>query len=99
MPNDSAQFSLGPRHENAMGNIKDAYDILTDAVDRLLGRGKKSKTDLARGLAGIASVLDAARDRFERREIPRREAHALVYLVNHSAKLAAPFRKKEKGLA
>lgn len=70
-----------------MGTIMDAYKIVTDLKDRSNNKTEKKRLKLADYLTGIASILDAARDKLKREEIPRREGKELAILINHAEQL------------
>ena len=82
-----------------MGNVKDAYDILSDLYDRLRGGKQSKKTNLAKDMAAIAMLIDEAREKFEAGEIPRREGHELASLINHAEQLAEYFKPTDPQLS
>ena len=54
---------------------------------------------LSEDLGAIASLLDAAREKFEKKDVPRREAKELATLINHADQLAGVFKAKHRGIA
>ena len=82
-----------------MGAIKDGYDIFFDIWDRITGQKKKKKRLLSDDLSAIASLLDSVKEKFKKKEIPRREANELAGLIYNADRLATPFKKKNPELA
>jgi hypothetical protein len=81
-----------------MGWVKDCYEILAGLWDRLSAEPRRKKLNLSEDLGAIASLLDAAREKFERKQVPRREAKELAILVNHADQLASAFKKQPREL-
>lgn len=82
-----------------MGVIKDTYDIFFDLWDRITGQKKKMKRQLSDYLNAIASLLDSVKEKFKKKEIPRREAKELAGLIYNADRLATSFKTKYPELA
>ncbi len=76
--------------------------IIKSAGDFFAGRkaNKKKKLHfLSEDLTRIADLLDKARAKFQKKEIPKDEAVRLDIIIDYADKLAAPFKKKYPKLA
>ena len=77
-----------------MGTIKDVSDLLEKLIDRINGRKKQKLSDLSELLGAISELLDDTRDKFLKRELPRKEAHALAILINNAEKILSHFNEE-----
>lgn len=82
-----------------MGEVKDTYDILRDLYDWITRGKRRKKLDFSKALKAIASLLDAAREKLDKKQVPRRESYELVELINHADALAAAFKEEHEALA
>ncbi len=78
------------------GVIKGAWDIVSSEFK---SKNKKNLLNLSEDLKKIADLLDKAKAKFKKKEIPKEEAVRLDVIIGYAEDLAAPFKKKYPKLA
>ena len=81
-----------------MGAGSDIFKILLELWDRVRKEQKCKEANLADDLEAIAILLDKAREKFEKNQIPRREGHELAEIINNAEKLAKHFEEADPKL-